>query len=367
MIRILHVIGSLNNGGSQAMVMNLYRNIDKTKIQFDFIIDRENELFFADEITALGGKIHVLPSFKGWNITWYLKAWNKFFKDHSEYRIIHGHVRSTASIYLKIAKMYRLKTISHSHSTSSGKGLSAVVKNIMQYPIRYFADYFFACSKEAGEWLFGKKILSKKNFFVFKNAIDTKKFIFSNEIRHQIREEYNISNNFVIGHVGRFHPTKNHEFLVEVFYEVYKNEPSAKLMLVGDGAEIEYIKEKSSKLGILNNIIFVGVSSDVPKLMQAMDAFVFPSLYEGLGIVVIEAQASGLFCVVADTIPKDTNISGIVEFISLNESSIYWAGKILDLRNNYKRTNLVNELIQSGYDIKQTSYWLQRFYLEMCE
>lgn len=263
--------------------------------------------------------------------------------------------------------MYRLKTISHSHSTSSGKGLSAIVKNIMQYPIRYFADYFFACSKEAGEWLFGKKILNKKNFFIFKNAIDTKKFIFSNETRHQIREKYNISNNFVIGHVGRFHPTKNHEFLVEVFYEVYKNEPSAKLMLVGDGAEIEYIKEKSSKLGILNNIIFVGVSSDVPKLMQAMDAFVFPSLYEGLGIVVIEAQASGLFCVVADTIPKDTNISGIVEFISLNEPSTYWAGKILDLRNTYKRTNIVNELIQSGYDIKQTSYWLQRFYLEKWE
>lgn len=367
MIRILHVIGSLNNGGSQAMVMNLYRNIDKTKIQFDFIIDRENELFFADEIKALGGKIYFFPMFKGWNILGYMKSWHNFFKDNKGYKIIHGHVRSTAAIYLQIAKMHGLKTISHSHNTSSGKGISAVVKNIMQFPIRYSADYFFACSKEAGEWLYGKNISKKNNYFIFKNAIDNKVFIFSSATRQQFREKYNVTDNFVIGHVGRFHPQKNHKFLIEVFYEIYKNEPSAKLMLVGDGAEVEDIKEKASKLGILNNIIFVGVSSDVPKLMQAMDAFVFPSLYEGLGIVVIEAQASGLFCVVADTVPKDTNISGNVEFISLNEPSTYWAGKILELHNSYKRTNLVNELIQSGYDIKQTSYWLQSFYFEKWE
>lgn len=367
MIRILHVIGSLNNGGSQAMVMNLYRNIDRKKVQFDFIIDREDEVFFADEIKELGGRIFTVPTFKGWNILSYLKSWNDFFKNHTDYKIIHGHVRSTASLYLNIANRYGLTSISHSHNTSSGRGVFAVVKNIMQYPIRFSADYFFACSKEAGEWLFGRKISEKKNYFVLKNAIDSKKFIIDSEIREEIRKKHNVSDKFVIGHVGRFHPQKNHQFLLDVFFEVRKKDSSAVLMLVGDGTLKHDIEEKAIKLGILNSIIFIGVSSEVPKIMQAMDAFVFPSLYEGLGIVVIEAQASGLFCVVADTIPDETNITNEVKYLALNRSSAYWADEIILTRKTHKRTDNISRIIKSGYDIEQTSSWLQNFYINKWE
>lgn len=237
------------------------------------------------------------------------------------------------------------------------------MKNVMQYPIRYSADYFFACSKEAGVWLFGKKILKSENYFILKNAVDSEKFDFSNETRIEYRKKLSLLDNFVIGHVGRFHPQKNHEFLIEVFYEAYKLNPSTRLMLVGDGPLKEYIKDKADKLGVLDKILFIGSTPHVAELMQAMDAFVFPSLYEGLGIVIIEAQATGLMCIAADTIPSDTDISGKIRFLPLNNSSSHWAKQVID-SPTYKRENLRKEIIKSGYDIKQTSMWLQKFYLD---
>lgn len=364
MIRVLHVIGSLNSGGSQTMIMNLYRNIDRSKIQFDFIIDRENELFYAEEIKKLGGKIHVLPTFNIKNILIYRKSWKSFFYNNPEYKIIHGHVRSTAAIYLKIAKKYGLKTISHSHSTSSGSGISALVKNILQYRIRYIADYLFACSKESGEWLFGKKSLNNKNFFILNNSIDAKKFIYDEKTRESVRKELNIDNKFVVGHIGRFHPSKNHEFILDVFKEISNKSKESVLILVGDGELKESIKNKVKELGLQNNVIFTGVRSDIERILQGLDIFIFPSIYEGLGIVAVESQAAGLRTIVSNSIPKEAFVTDLIEMVSLESPKSDWVDTIMKYTNGYERNNTYEQICNKGYDINETVKWLEKFYLE---
>lgn len=364
-IRILHVFGRLDRGGAETMIMNLYRNIDRTKIQFDFIIHTKDKCDYEDEIRFLGGRIYSIPRYKGKNHREYKNIWNDFLKQHNEYKIIHGHVRSTAAIYLSIAKKYKLKTISHSHNTSSGKGIVAIFKNLLQYPIRYKADYLFACSKSAGEWLFGEKACKSKKFYILKNAIDSEKFIFNKEIRIEKRKELNLQDNYVIGHIGRFHPQKNHDFLINVFKKVHEKNKNSVLLLIGDGELKKSIENNVKKLGIEKNVIFTGGRSDITELLQAMDLFVLPSLYEGLGIVVIEAQASGLHCVVSDNVPKETNITKNVKYISLKESQRYWSQIILKYFEGYNRKNTKDKIIDSGYDIKETSKWIEKFYFKM--
>ncbi|MFD0961662.1 glycosyltransferase family 1 protein [Paenibacillus chungangensis] len=368
-IRILQVFAEMNRGGAETMIMNLYRNMDRSKIQFDFIVHTEDKCAFDDEIYKLGGKIFRVPAYKGTNHSLYLKSWHFYFKKHPEYKIIHGHVRSTASIYLRTAKKYGLITIAHSHSTSSGNGLSAIAKNILQYPIRHVADYFFACTKTAGEWLFGKRICKKENFNILKNAIDAKRFVYNNVVRNRVRNELRVEDKFVIGHVGRFHYSKNHQFLIDIFKNVHEKDENAILLLVGEGELQDTIRMRVCNLGLDNNVIFTGVRSDIPELFQAMDMFVFPSVYEGLGIVLIEAQASGLSCVVADTIPKEALITGNVEQVSLSKSPDVWAKAIFQRvnRNRYDRTNTYAEIKNSGYDIEDSYKWLQEFYLGLVE
>lgn len=357
-IRILHVLAGMNRGGAEAFVMNIYRNIDRTKVQFDFILFRQEECEFNNEIRNLGGKIYWVPRYNGKNHFKFKKTWNNFLKEHPEYKIIHGHVRSTASIYLKIANKHGLTTIAHSHNTSSGKGVDAVVKNVLQYPIRIIANYCFACSKSAGEWLFGKK----NNFHVLNNAIDTAKFIFNDKIRDEKRKELNIKNKLVIGNVGRFHIQKNHTFLIDVFKEIHDKNEDAVLLLVGDGELRSSIEKKIKILKLVDNVILTGVRSDIPELLQAMDVFVFPSLFEGLGIVVVEAQAAGLPCIVADTIPKEAYLTDLIENLSLEDSLAIWADKILE-HINHKRKDTYQEIVKCGYDIKETVKWLEEFYL----
>lgn len=234
MIRVLHMIGSLEIGGSQAMVMNIYRNIDRSKIQFDFIVDHPENAFFSEEITQLGGKIYYFPSFKGNNYYEIKKTWNNFFKEHPEYKILHSHVRSYASLYLPIAKKYGLKTIIHSHSTSNGSGIKALVKQILQYPLRFQADYFFGCSKIAGEWLFGKKVVNSAKYYMVKNAINLNDYC-STDKREYYRKMINAKDDIVFGHVGRLHEAKNHEFLLEVFKKIHFQNPNTKLVIIGEG------------------------------------------------------------------------------------------------------------------------------------
>ena len=363
MIRILHVLGGLDRGGAETMVMNLYRAIDKTKVQFDFITHTNRCQAYTEEIEKLGGKIYYFPKFKGINYFQLKGIWKKFFKDHPEYKILHSHVRSYASLYLPLAKKAGLKTIIHSHSTSNGKGLGSVVKRIMQYPLRWQADYFFGCSKEAGAWLFGDKIVNSPKYHILQNAIDTEQYKFNPEIRKQYREEFGLGDKKTFIHVGRFHPAKNHAFLLKVFAEIHKQDANTILLLAGDGELRPEIEKQIDELNLKNDILLLGSRSDVPKLLMSADCFLFPSVWEGFGMVAVEAQATGLPCICSDAIPQSVKVTEQCVFIS-TENAQTWAGKALAFALNANKLprNAIQSVIDNGFDIKKSSEKLCSFY-----
>lgn len=363
MIRVLHMIASLEIGGSQSFVMNIYRNINRNQIQFDFIVDHAEQMCLADEIERLGGRVYVLPTFRLVNISEIRKAWNDFFSEHPEYRILHSHSRSYASVYLPIAKKHGITTIVHSHSTSNGGGAKAVLKNMMQYPIRFQADYFMACSKGAGEWLFGKRIIKKSNFFIIKNAIDASKFIYSKEKRMEIRRELGLNrDDFVLGALGRVVAAKNPSFILEVFKQIKTIRKGSRLLFVGDGALLEDMKAYANALGIFEDIIFTGTRIDTDRLLCAMDCYIFPSLWEGLGISLVEAQASGLKCVCSERIPKEAIFTELVKVMQLSDGSEAWGNYIADM-GEYSRTYRNDTVTEVGYDIKENAELLESFYI----
>ncbi len=361
-LRILQVFAEMNRGGAETMIMNLYRHIDREKIQFDFIVHTQEKCAFDDEIEQLGGRIYKVPKYVGTNHFAYKNAWKNFFMSHSDYKIIHGHVRSTASVYLKIARKYNLTAIAHSHNISSGSGIKAVIKNLLQYPIRHISDYFIACSESAGRWLFGDKIVASNKFKILNNAIEIEHFTFNNQVRDTIRKEFSIEDKYVIGHVGRFHPTKNHEFLIDIFKSVQSKVNNSVLLLIGDGALKESIRMKVRKEKLENSVIFAGVRSDVHDIFQGMDIFVMPSLFEGLPVTLIEAQASGINCVISDAITREVEITDRVDFVSLQKSAEEWAEIILKYIGKNERTNTSNQIIKAGYDIKSNAKWLEGYY-----
>lgn len=371
MIRILHVLGGLDRGGAETMVMNLYRAIDRTQIQFDFIVHNEKKQAYTDEILNLGGKIFHFPVFNGLNYFKMKNLWTLFFKNHPEYKILHSHVRSYASLYLPIAKKAGLKTIIHSHSTSNGKGLGSIVKRIMQYPLRWQADYFFGCSKEAGAWLFGNKVVNSPKYQILQNAINTEQYKFDPKIRKEYREKLGLGDKKTFIHVGRFHPAKNHPFLLNVFAEIHKIDSNTVLLLVGDGELRPEIEKQITFLNLQNDVFLLGSRDDVPKLLQAADCFLFPSVWEGFGMVAVEAQAADLPCVCSEAIPRSVKVTEHCAFLPTDnakkwaEHALLWAKR----NDSFMTTilSVVEQVKSAGYDIKFSSKRMESFYLSILE
>ena len=364
-IRVLQMIGSLNIGGSQSMIVNLYKNIDRTKIQFDFILDHSDELFYKDVVEKLGAKIIYMPTFKGTNLLEVKRAWNTFFQEHQEYKILHSHVRSYASIFIPIAKKYGLKTIIHSHSTSNGKGISSIVKSLMQYPLRWQADYFMGCSKDSGKWLFGEKVVNSNKYYMLQNAIDVEAYRFNDTIRVKYRSELGLKDELTFIHVGRFHPAKNHEFLLNLFAEIRKRNDNTKLILVGDGDLRPEIERQISDLQLGSSVILTGSRSDVPNLLQAADCFLFPSNWEGLPVTVVEAQASGIPCFVSNHVTKEVGISSLVKYLPIDNGIDPWLSHLESC--DCSRKTVIDEIKLAGFDIKTTVNWLSDFYINISE
>ena len=357
-IRVLQVVTYMGRGGLETMLMNYYRNIDRDKVQFDFLTHRDERWDYDDEIESLGGKIYHLPKLNPFSKS-YLNALDKFFKEHKEYQIVHCHQDCLSGVVLKVAKKNGVKfTIAHSHNANQDKNLKYLIKVFEKRKIPKYADKLFACGDEAGRWMF-----NTDNFEVLHNAIDTDLYTYNKEKADKVKKEFGIENKFVVGHVGRFSTQKNHEFLIDVFNEVQKVKEDSVLMLVGDGDLRPEIEQKVRDLQIENKVIFTGVRSDVNDLMQGMDVFLFPSLYEGLGIVLIEAQAAGLRCVISDTIPKDGVLTDDVTCISLAQSPVVWANEILKYQK-YKRSNNKEIIKKADYDIKNNAKTLEQFYIE---
>lgn len=357
-VRILHVLGRMDRGGAEAFVMNIYRNIDRTKVQFDFVVHTENECDYDQEIRKLGGVIYHAPRYKGINHLAYVKWWKQLYSNHLEYKVVHGHIRSVASIYLQVAKQYGRYTIIHSHSTSNGNGVTAIVKNYLQRNIPKYADTLIACSELSGQWLYkGKK------FDIIKNGIDLDEYSFDVQTREHYRRDLGIDNStLLVGHVGRFHEAKNHLFLIDVFQGIHAIRNDSKLILVGDGDLRHEIEDKINKLGIRENVILTGVRKDIPKLLQAMDVFVFPSKWEGFPVSLLEAQASGLPCYVSDSVTSEAFIADNLKAISLEMPPSDWVKIILSNKN--ERVDNFEKIKTLGYDIHDEAQRIERFYLK---
>ena len=270
------------DGGVESVVMNYYRNIDKSKVQFHFICDEDSTDIPYDEIEKLGGKVIVVPPYQ--KLFKYQKELYKIFKENN-YKIVHSHINALSVFPLRIAKKAGVPIrIAHSHSTSNKKEWKKnLIKDVLRPFSKIYANQFFACTEHAGKWLFGKKVLERKELNVINNAIDLKKFEFNEKIREDLRKELGIKEDtIVIGHIGRFMRQKNHEFLIDVFNELYKKNQNTVLILIGQGPLLNEIKQKVRNLNIEDKIKFIGQITDVERYYNIMDVFVFPSIYEGL-------------------------------------------------------------------------------------
>ncbi len=359
MIRILHIVTYMGRGGLETMIMNYYRNIDRTKIQFDFLVHRDFEADYDSEIRELGGVIYRLPRLNPFSKD-YLDTLRAFFKEHKEYKIVHSHLDCMSGIPSRIAKECGVPVrIAHAHSSSQTKDSKYLLKLLFKRKIAKVATDLFACGEKAGQWMFGTDC-----FHVLNNAIKSQDYTYSKEMYSQKRQELNIPEEaFVIGHVGRFAPPKNHDFIIDVFDEVKKQNPNAYLLLVGDGELRVGIKEKAEKLGLKNSVCFAGLRSDVNELLQAMDVFLFPSIYEGLPVSIVEAQAAGLPCFISDKVPIECKKTDLVQQFSLETSAKEWADSILkvDITN---RRDTSDEIKQAGFDIVENAKWLENYYIK---
>ena len=361
-VRILHVVTYMGRGGLETMIMNYYRHIDRCKVQFDFLVHRDFRADYDDEIEALGGRIYRIQRLVPWSRN-YKNELENFFRAHPEYKIVHVHQDCLSAVALCAAKKCGIPVrITHSHNSSQDKNLKYLIKIYYKRKISKFATDLFACGKEAGDWMFGGAA-----YRVLNNAIDAKSYAFDSEHRIKMRKELGITDDaFVVGHVGRFHPQKNHIFLLDVFAEIKKQQENAKLLLVGDGELRNEAEKKAELLGIKESVIFTGVRSDVSDLMQAMDVFAFPSVYEGLPVTLIEAQAAGLWCVVSDGVPKECDVTKLVKHISLKKEPNVWAQEILSKKDE-QRPDMKEKIASMGYDIGSNADWLQNYYLAKWE
>ena len=362
-INVLHVVGRMDRGGTETLLMNLLRTVDRSVFQFDFVEQTNNPCDYDEEIKSLGSRIYRCPTISPLNLREYRLWWRDFFRKHPEYHIVHGHSRGSAPIYLDEANKAGRVTIAHCHSNSHGKGVRGLIRYVWQLPLRKIANYNFACSYEAGMSQYRKE----SAFKVINNGIISSKFTWNSEIRNNVRRQLGIENNFVVGNVARFDEPKNHEFLIKVFAELTKRVPESRLLLVGKGPLLSHIQKEASELGINDKVMYLGLRNDVNELLQAMDILVFPSKYEGTPLALVEAQASGLPCYVsADVISKDVDITDLIHHISLNESPEYWADYILEHQISINdRRDTSQEIINAGFDIRSTADELCSFYREI--
>ncbi len=363
-IRVGHIIGKWLGGGVESVVMNYYRHIDRSKIQFDFICDSDSTNIPYEEIEKLGGRVILVPPYQ--KVFKYIKELKKVFKENN-YKIVHSHINTLSVFPLYAAKKAGVKVrIVHSHSTTNKKEKK---KNLMKQVLRplskiYATDYF-ACSELAGRWLFGNKIYDEGKVFILNNAIDVENFAYNEKIRKEKRKELKIKDStLVIGHIGRFVAQKNHTFLIDIFNEVHKKNKDSILLLVGQGPLMDEIKEKVNDLNLTKYVKFLGQRNDVNELYQAFDVFVLPSLYEGLPVVGVEAQASGLLCLLSDDMTKETKILDSTKFMSLNESANKWANKLLKEYSKFERKNKIEEFSKNGFNIRQEVKKIENKYIK---
>lgn len=359
----------MDRGGAESRIMDLYRNVDRSRIRFDFVQHTTDRCAFADEVEELGGQIYSIPRFRFSNWTTYRKAWSDLFQKHPEIRIVHGHMTSTAGIYLPIAKKHGVAfTIAHARSAGTDPGLKGMLTRLLRRNLWKKADACFACSRLASQAVFGKAVP------YFPNAIEVDRFAFDPALRQTVRQELGLEKAFILGHVGRFNPVKNHPFLLEVLKKCMEFEPKTHLILLGEGSEEERIRQLAKEMRIEENVRFLGNQKEVYRYYQAMDYFLLPSFYEGLPGTAIEAQACGLPGLMSDRITEEAVVCETMGQLSIQEGPASWASRIkavsemTESERSRKRLQDAETgrraVKEAGFDVKIQAQRIQEFYLE---
>ena len=360
-VRVLQIIGIACNGGVESVILNYYRHIDKSKVQFDFVVHKNPSENFVKEVKKGGGRLYeVTPYMK--NVFAFTYEIYKIIRD-GRYEIVHSNMNSLSGFPLFAAWLAGAKVrILHNHTTDNkAEGMRTILKRVLRPFAKLFANQYWACSELAARWMYGDKALSTGQITIIPNAIDLKKFAFNQEKRDILRSQLGIEAELVIGHVGRFMKQKNHDFLIDIFAEVVKEKPDAKLLLIGEGPLENEIKVKVKSLSLKNNVLFLGVRSDVADLYNVMDIFVLPSFYEGLPVVGVEAQANGLKCLFSEHVTRESRLLQSTEFLALSDLT-NWKYKIIHgiiMRNNY--TDRENNSVKR-FSIEASAIELQGMY-----
>lgn len=373
-IRVLHVLGGTGLGGAESRIMDLYRQMDRGEIQFDFLVHssavngfledppQRTAQFYDEEIRELGGHIYVLPKFKVSNYLNYKKSVEEFFKIHREFRVVQGHMTSTAGIYLPIAKKNGVPiTVAHSRNAGVAKGLKGIATRFFRRNLVQKADYCFACSELAGKDVFGDEAMRLGKVKIIHNAIDAGKFTYDSRKRAEVREKLGLTEQLVIGHVGRFDYQKNHPYLIDVFNALCDKRKDAVLLLLGEGSGMENVKERCRALGIMEKVRFLGNQRQPEDYYQAMDIFLLPSFYEGLPGVLVEAQAAGLRCFVSDTVTREAEATDLVTYLSIEQPAGEWAKKI-EASASYERRDTFQMMRDAGFDVAAQAATYRVFY-----
>lgn len=369
-VHVLVLDTVMDRGGAEAMIMNYMRNINRDIIKFDFLTNRDYRAAYEDEIESLGGKVyHMCPMYPG-KFHRYKKEVREFLKEHPEYKIIHSNLEERSYLPLKVAKKMGVPVrISHSHNRPLGINPKLIVRYYFRFMLKFYNTHMFACGEEAGDWLYGKK--NRSNVTIMNNAVDANQYRYNPEVSKEMKKQLGIEGKKVIGHVGRFFPQKNHDFLIDIFNEIYKKDKDTVLLLVGGGelddALKNQIKEKVRNLGLEDAVEFLGVREDVDRIVQTFDVFLLPSLFEGLPVTMVEAQAAGLPCVISDKVPIQCDLTGNVWVVPLEESPKKWADVVLDKANNFEKRDTYQQIADAGFDIKSQAKWLEEFYVKVLE
>jgi glycosyltransferase involved in cell wall biosynthesis len=360
-VRVLNLFTILDRGGAETMVMNYYRRMDRSRVQFDFLVHRPQEGAYEKEILSLGGRIYRLPGLRPGNFSAYYKEARAFFKDHPEYRILHAHMSELACIaFMAAAKEGVPVRICHAHNAPREWNLKAPMKFIFKHLIRRYATHLFTCGRDSGDWLYGRG--SRDRFVYLHNAIETGRFGYNALSRERLRSQYGFDGKLVLGHVGRMEKVKNQTFLLDILKSLISSGTDAVCLLIGKGSLEEKLREKTRALGLEERVFFMGARDDVADLLQMMDAFVFPSYFEGASVSLIEAQTAGLPCFVSAEQSQDAVITESVCRISLKEPADTWAERIKNTCAGFERKDAARKIREAGYDIDECAGKLEEFY-----
>lgn len=366
-LRILQIIGKTCGGGVEAVVMNYYRHMDRTKIQFDFVIDEDSPVKLDEEISRLGGRVYNIVSYAH-NLPHYTAEITRIVRA-GHYEIVHSHMNTLAVFSLLAAWLGGATVrIVHNHTIANrSEFLRSCLKYALRPFARTFANAYLACGEKAARWMFGAVDVAAGRVRIVRNAIDMDAFFYREDVRQNYRKMFGIAPDaFVVGHIGRFVHTKNHEFLIDMFRELRAERPNAVLLLVGDGPLFLSLREKVRREGAEDAVFFLGLRNDAAELYNVMDVFVLPSWYEGLPVVAVEAQANGLPCLVSDYVSWECRLTRSLEFLSLKESARAWASRTLGLATGRNPT-ACEELAYAGFDIKEEAPRLAEFYEDLAK